>query len=492
MVIKEGDLAYSINTYIADGTTNTFPLAFTLGILSRSHVTCRVNEEEDSLGAPLYRSLTWLSDALVTVHGTIAAGDTVVFYRTVPKDALNQVYSDGSGLSDDALNNNNKHLIMITHEVMDGRFYFSGASYGWDMHGNRLYNLPTPVENSDAVTKQYVDELAVVSGNVPPPLLTDGNKPLVANNTGGYSWANTLGPMSMHSVSLVEDLPVAHGGTGASAAEGARANLGLDTMATQAANNVAITGGTVSDITSLSVNGNTVIGDSASIMGGDGVNPDYLLTLAGGSVPLGVERRADSNLGMAFEWKFKRATGGVCQQYDRGMRLISSFGDADGALQEAVELRAFVDQTPTSGVVASGFDLVLTNTSGISYIAERTRSNGQKEVAFKNGTARSEVAQIRIEAICNASTLTIHRGVNAAGLSSPATNRFRLTFGITMPDTNYGFFPTCGGSTATGTSWLQAKPIDKQTTYVDFVCVEGNFGASNYATPEILDITITR
>lgn len=49
------------------------------------------------------------------------------------------------------------------------------------------------------------------------------------------------------------DVAVTDGGTGASTAPGARTNLGLGTIATQDANNVAITGGTIAGITQLDV-----------------------------------------------------------------------------------------------------------------------------------------------------------------------------------------------------------------------------------------------
>lgn len=50
-----------------------------------------------------------------------------------------------------------------------------------------------------------------------------------------------------------EILAILKGGTGASTASGARTNLGLGTIATQDANNVSITGGSITAITDLAV-----------------------------------------------------------------------------------------------------------------------------------------------------------------------------------------------------------------------------------------------
>lgn len=135
--------------------SNTFAVNFTLGYLSREHVTARVNAEVDGLGAPVYRTLTWLTEGTVQVSGSLSAGDIVTFERTTPKNELTNVYLDGDVLDDENIDDSFKQAIMIAHEVLDGRLGVLGDNI--DMGTNRIVNMADPLDAQDAATKNYID-----------------------------------------------------------------------------------------------------------------------------------------------------------------------------------------------------------------------------------------------------------------------------------------------------------------------------------------------
>ena len=97
-----------------------------------------------------------------------------------------------------------------------------------------------------ATTHIEIDNIKLDTNTI-STLDTNGNLTLAPNGTGSVAIAKAA--ITGGQISGITDLAIADGGTGASDASGARTNLGLGSMATQASNNVTITGGAISGVT---------------------------------------------------------------------------------------------------------------------------------------------------------------------------------------------------------------------------------------------------
>lgn len=152
--------------YTGDGVTNQFALAFPLGYISQTDITCQVNNEVDGGGAPVYRALTFINPSLVQVGGTMPAiGQTIVFLRTVTHTALLVSYTDGDLINDENLNTAQKQAIMLIQQVLDGRF--AAISANLNMGGFRVINAADPVDLQDLVTKNWaINSITPPSGPV--------------------------------------------------------------------------------------------------------------------------------------------------------------------------------------------------------------------------------------------------------------------------------------------------------------------------------------
>ena len=144
---------YSFYEYAGDGVTTRFPVQFSLGELKRAYVTCRVDNEVDAFGAPLYRELTDVpgDPGMIEILGDVpGVGVPIEFRRIVPKELLLHLYANGSILDYPSLDESHLQLMMALHEVLDG-YGLTSVFTDINMNGYQLTNVFTDVNNPDSL-----------------------------------------------------------------------------------------------------------------------------------------------------------------------------------------------------------------------------------------------------------------------------------------------------------------------------------------------------
>lgn len=139
------------------------------------------------------------------------------------------------------------------------------ASFTVTASGSAVVGAPTVMEANEAFTLRYdavtntwyPENQMVINATAFAQTLLDDLDAAAARTTLGLGSIATQAANNVAitggSITGITDLAVADGGTGASDAASARTNLGLGTIATQDANSVSITGGSISGITDLAI-----------------------------------------------------------------------------------------------------------------------------------------------------------------------------------------------------------------------------------------------
>lgn len=265
---------------------------------------------------------------------------------------------------------------------------------------------------------------------------------------------------------LTTPLSVAQGGTGSTTASGARTNLGLGTMATQNANNIAITGGSVSGITDLAIaDGGTGASDATGARTNLGLGSLAVLSsinnsnwsgtvLAVANGGTGSNTAADARTALDVP---SRAGSGAT-----GTWPISITGTAN-ALNTGNSYTVNGITSTTSGLASSG-DFATPNngtTGGIRVRGNATSGFGR--IQFTDASATAEWANLNVNSaglMTYSGSITASGNVTAYSDARLKTNLVRIDRALDKLETltGYTYTRTDSGERQTG---LIAQDVQK-------------------------------
>lgn len=142
-------MALSYQNYTGDNTTTTFSIPFTFQNTSEISVTVDGVAE---LG------LTFPSTSTVQLISAPATGAIVQVRRTTDLTARAVDFTSGSVLTEEDLDNSSIQVFHAAQEANDrvGDTIGLDTTNRWDAGGNVIKNVGDPVNNTDAVNKQYI------------------------------------------------------------------------------------------------------------------------------------------------------------------------------------------------------------------------------------------------------------------------------------------------------------------------------------------------
>jgi len=258
---------YSPDISYGNGVTTVF--TGTWKVLNEDYFNCKLRNvstgAEELLSNGSDYTLTFDDSGYqVTLTSAPSNEYQVIRYRSVSMDQSSP-YKTSKGFQGAVIENSFDKITAIAQDMQDTvsrSLVRDIASNECDISGAVLHNVGAAIYNNDAVTKGYVDELAIIAGNVPSPAIGDVGSVLEATGEGLFDWvAPTVPEIALTDIAdiaagtMLVRLPGSGNGPPVAAtmtaagyslmddadAAAQRTTLGLGSVATQNANAAAIT-----------------------------------------------------------------------------------------------------------------------------------------------------------------------------------------------------------------------------------------------------------
>jgi hypothetical protein len=161
-------MAYSYQNFTGTGSQATFTFANIDGFLDVGDLYVYVDSVLKTSGT--HYNINGSAKTVTFTAGNIpVAGANIKVLRVTPKGVADRPvdFTDGSVLTAYDLDTSALQLLYIAQEAADGGSEAMGPTQtgtAWDAGSKRLTNVSNPLESQDAVTKVYVDQLALYGG----------------------------------------------------------------------------------------------------------------------------------------------------------------------------------------------------------------------------------------------------------------------------------------------------------------------------------------
>lgn len=147
---------YSVQEETSDGTLDRVVLGIDFIDTSHIHVFRSDIETELAVGV----DYTWDGDTAINLSVTVPTGVVVTLLRRTLYNAMLNVFSGGAPFTRVVLDENFEQILMISQEATE-----SSLTYDYyrnlNLHNHRILNLGSPIADTDAASKIYVDTLSL-------------------------------------------------------------------------------------------------------------------------------------------------------------------------------------------------------------------------------------------------------------------------------------------------------------------------------------------